>query len=268
MGHDQSKKISFSKVKSGKVIWSVDKRTFKLENYLKPDDDQIIPASFNWGKKIKKNDWGWMGNKRADLCTCAAAAHMIMTWTSNTGRLKRPLLSQVKEAYCAVTNYNPETDENDEGVEPLKVLKYWRKTGIANYKILSFALLKNKQIDQLIKTIYLFGGCYVGLQLPKSAARQFKTTRKWTIEGGGTLRHAERNVWINHVVLVTGYKNEELRVITWGKEITMTFDFWKAYGVMSYAIFSEAFIKDDKTPTGVDVEVLLNDLAKLKKKSG
>ena len=264
----KTKKFNFSKVKPGKVIWSNDERTFELAKYINESNHQPIPKTFNWGKKIKKDNWGWMGNKRADLCTCAAAGHMIMSWTSNTGRLKRPLLNDIKDAYCAVTNYNEETDENDEGVEPLKVLKHWRKNGIAGNKILSFALLKNKDIDQLLKTVYLFGGCYVGLSLPKSADKQFKTTKKWTIEGGGELKNAERNVWINHIVLVTGYKNEELRVITWGKESTMTFDFWKAYGEVSYAIFSETFIRHEKTPTGVDVDILLNDLAKLKKKAG
>jgi hypothetical protein len=106
---------------------------------------------------------------------------------------------------------------------------------------------KNRQ--QLIQTIYLFGGCYVGLNLPKSAERQYNTTKKWTIPRGGKKRDAEKGSWFGHAVLITGYKNEELRIITWGQEMIMTMDFWEAYSEESYAVFSEAFIKDDKTPT-------------------
>ncbi|MBL0884187.1 MAG: hypothetical protein IBJ16_12735, partial [Chitinophagaceae bacterium] len=68
------------------------------------------------------------------------------------------------------------------------------------------------------------------------------------------------------MVLVTGYHKDELKVVTWGREIIMTIDFWKAYGEESYAVFSETFIKNDKTPTGVSVDVLKNDLEILKKK--
>ena len=45
-------------------------------------------------------------------------------------QVKRPDDEDIMKAYCALTNYIPETDENDEGVEALKVLKYWRKTAL------------------------------------------------------------------------------------------------------------------------------------------
>ena len=69
-----------------------------------------------------------------------------------------------------------------------------------------------------------------------------------------------------HAVLVVGYKDEELRIVSWGEEMTMTMDFWEAYSVESYAVFSEAFIQNDKTPTGVDINVLRNDIETLQKK--
>jgi len=43
-------------------------------------------------------------------------------------------------------------------------------------------------------------------------------------------------------------------------------DFWEAYAEESYAVFSESFIRNDKTPTGVDIDVLLNDLEILQQK--
>lgn len=265
MKSTQSDKIKFSKVKFGRRPRISDERTFKLSGYLDTQNELPIPKRHNWGKKIKKDKWGVMGNFRTNLCTCAAAGHLIMVWTSNTSKLQRPQEEDIMKAYCDLTNYNPETDENDEGVEALKVLKYWRKNGIAGEKIIAFAEVEDGNHEQLLKTIYLFGGCYVGLNLPKSAERQYNTTKKWTIPRGGKKKDAKKGSWIGHMVLVTGYNKDELRVVTWGREIIMTIDFWKEYGEESYAVFSETFIKNDKTPTGISVEVLLNDIENLKK---
>lgn len=256
-------KIDFSKIKFGRRPKASDERTFKLSGYLKEETTPPIPKRHNWGKKIKKNKWGDMGNLKAELCTCAAAGHYVMTWTSNTGRLKRPNDKDIMKAYRELTNYNPDTDENDEGVEALKVLRYWRKIGIAGEKIVAFAELEDGNHELLHKTIYLFGGCYVGLNLPQFALEQFNTTKKWTIPRRVKKKDAEKKY--AHMVHVTGYHNDELRLVTWGKEIIMTVDFWKKYGEESYAVFSETFIKNDKTPTGIDMDVLLNDIETLKK---
>ncbi len=73
---------------------------------------------------------------------------------------------------------------------------------------------------------------------------------------------------MGHDLIITGYKNDELKVITWGKEIIMTLDFWETYVDESYAIFSEDFIKNDKTPTNIDVDILRKKIEILEKKSG
>lgn len=261
----QKQQVDFSKIKFGRRPAISDDRTFKLSGYINKENIPVIPTIHNWGKKIKKKKWGTMGNLKAELCTCSAAGHQIMTWTSNTGKLKRPKDSDIMKAYCDLSNYDPVTDKNDEGVEALKVLKYWRKTGIAGNKIAAFAKIEDKSKEELLQSIYLFGGCYVGLDLPKSAMRQWKTTKKWTLPRGGKKKDAEKGSLYAHMVLVTGYRNEELRLITWGEEIVMTIDFWEAYAEESYAVFSETFIRDDKTPTGVDINMLRNNLDLLKK---
>lgn len=264
MKYKKTDRINFSKIKFGRRPPIKDERTFELSGYIDNENCPPIPKIHNWGKKIKKDKWGVMGNIRTNLCTCSAAGHMIMSWTSNTGRLKRPKDEDIMKAYCDLTNYIPETDENDEGVEALKTLKYWRKTGIAGHKIVAFAKLNNK--DQLLKTIYLFGGCYVGLNLPKSAEKQYNTTKKWTIPRDREKTDAKKGSWVGHMVLVVGYRNEELRIITWGREMIMTIDFWEAYSEESYAVFSESFIRNEKTPTGIDVDILHNDIESLQKR--
>ncbi len=263
MKQDQEK-IQFSSMKFGRKPKIDDERTFLLSKYVNEDFPKV-PKQYNWGKKIKPNNWGDMGNLKINDCTCAVAGHLIMTWSSNTGRLIRPKEKSIIDAYSDITNYNPKTSENDEGVESLKVLKHWRKNNIAGQKIIAFAKLEDKNRQQLMNTIYLFGGCFVGLNLPKTAERQYNTTGKWTMPRKGTKKDTKRGTWFSHAVLITGYKGEELKIITWGKEMVMTMDFWESYSEESYAVFSEAFIKYDKTPTGIDVDILIDDIEKMKK---
>ena len=225
-----------------------------------------MPEEFNWGTKIKDDNWGWLGNKRANNCTCVAAGYFIMTWTSNTGKLFRPKASEIIDAYCAVSNYDRITDKNDYGVECLKVLKYWRKTGIADHQITAFAKMHDKNHHQLKKIIYLFGGCYTGLNLPRTAQKHYSKRQKWTVTRGSKKEDAQPGSWMGHAVLIIGYKNKELRFVSWGQEMIMSLDFWIKYSVESYAVFSERFITDKKTPDGININILKTDIELMQKK--
>ena len=254
--------IDFSILKAQKLVCLHDSRTLNLSNYLSHENLEIVPSEYNWGKHIEPDSWDDMGNLKRNLCTCAAAGHFIMTWTSNTGKLHKPGKRAILYAYKEVTGYNPKTDGIGEAVESIKVLKHWRKKGISKRKIVAFAQLEDKNWQQLIQTIYLFGGCYVGLNLPATAEAQFNNSEKWTVPPGDPVPEGV----FGHAILVTGYKDDELRVITWGKEMIMTKEFWQTYAVEGYAIFSKDFITNKKTPAKIDVKVLLNDIEKIKKK--
>ncbi len=254
------------KVKSGRLPYVHDSRTFDLSDYLTHENVAKIPNEYNWGNKIPENEWGTLGNLKINDCTCAAAGHLIMTWTSNIGKLHKPTTKAIVEAYTNVTSFNPKTDGIGNPIEAIKVLKYWRKNGIAGHKITAFAKLDFKNRQQLIQAIYLYGGCYIGINLPKSAEEQYYKSQKWTVPRGGAKGAGEPGSWLGHALIITGYKGNELRAITWGKEIMMTLDFWEAYVDESYAVFSEDFIRNDKTPTKIDVDILKRELEILEKK--
>ncbi|MEO7961978.1 MAG: hypothetical protein ABIR19_10550 [Ginsengibacter sp.] len=256
------------KVKSGRLPYVHDSRTLDLSDYLPQENITTIPPEYNWGRKIKPEKWGTLGNSKINNCTCAAAGHLIMTWTSNIGKLHRPATQAIVEAYTEVTGYNPKTDGIGNPVEAIKVLKYWRKKGIDEHKITAFAKLDFKNREQLKQAIYLYGGCYVGMNLPKSAEDQYFKSKKWTIPRGGAIGDGALGSWIGHALVITGYKDHELRVITWGREMIMDLDFWETYVDESYAVFSEDFISDNETPTKISVDILRKDIKALKKKAG
>lgn len=253
-----------SLLKSGRLPYVHDSRTLDLADYLRNENISNIPVNYNWGNKIKPDNWGALGNLKINDCTCAAAGHLIISWTSNVGKLHRPTTKAIVNAYSAITDYDPKVDGIGKPVEAIKALKYWRKHGIAGRKIIAFAKLDFKNRQQLIQAIYLYGGCYIGINLPKSAEKQYFQSEKWTVSKQGTTGDGAPGSWLGHALLITGYQNHELRVITWGKEMIMTMDFWEAYVDESYAVFSEDFIKDDKTPTHIDMDFLRKKLKDLK----
>ena len=255
-----------SLIKSGKLPYVHDARTFHLKDYLSQEPIIKIPREYNWGEKVQPHKWSSFGNLKINNCTCAAAGHLIMSWTANLGRLQTPTTKSIVKAYTDITGFDPKTDGIGEPVEAIKALKYWRKHGVDNRKIIAYAKLSFKNREQLKQAIYLYGGCYVGLNLPKSAEKQYNESKKWTVPPSGTEGIGEPGSWIGHALLITAYTKNELTAITWGKEIVMSLDFWETYVDESYAIFSSDFIRDKHTPTKINVDVLRHDIETLQKK--
>lgn len=256
------------KVKTGRLPYVHDSRTLDLSDYLVQENISKIPAEYNWGKKIPPGKWGTLGNLKINDCTCASAGHLIMTWTSSIGKVHKPTTKAIVEAYSEITGFDPKTDGIGEPIEAIKALKYWRKNGIAGRKISAFVKLDFKNRKELIQAIYLYGGCYIGMNLPKSAEKQYYKGKKWTVPRSGPKGPGEPGSWLGHALIIVGYNKNELRAISWGREILMTFDFWEAYVDEAYAVFSEDFIKNDETPTKINIDVLTRQIENLKKKAG
>jgi hypothetical protein len=110
---------------------------------------------------------------------------------------------------------------------------------------------------RLLRTAaWLFGGLYIGLQLPLSAQRQ------GTWDCGGALTGPDRpGSWGGHAVDVVRYSPGSLTVVTWGRLQDMTWSFWDRYCDEAYCILSRDFLDGDRAPNGFDVEALRADLA-------
>ncbi|NCI46550.1 hypothetical protein [Sediminibacterium soli] len=246
--------------KPGRQPVKKDERTFRLADYLRKNKLPAVPDSWNWDAHIAKDAWGEMDNMRSSDCTIAAAGHFIMTWTSNTGKLFRPSDAAIVATYSALTGYDPETGANDIGMNSIDVLKYWRKYYIHGHRIFAFASIDPLDHEEVRQTIYLFGGCYAGLNLPASCMKQ----KRWEIPASGTVGDFEPGSWGGHAVLITGYSEHGLKAVTWGIEKWMSWAYFDTYCDEAYAVLSEDFIKDNKNPAGIDLSALRDSLAALK----
>lgn len=257
-------RIDPQKLKLGKQAARHDPRTLLLAAYLTP----VLPtppASFDLSAKVGAS-WGMMENDQLGDCTCAAAGHLLMEWTANADKkMFTPTDKQIVAAYSAITGYNPTTGAHDDGAVEVDVLNYWRQSGIAGHKIGAYMALEPANHSHIMDSVYIFEGCYIGLQLPKSAQAQVQNHQPWSVPPGGATGDGKPGSWGGHAVPVVAYDARGVTVVTWGALQTMTWTFWETYCEEAYAILSTDYLTNKKqTPQGFNLTQLQADLADLK----
>ncbi|MGP0020052.1 MAG: hypothetical protein ACLPHP_15885 [Candidatus Sulfotelmatobacter sp.] len=264
MRSDRKMQIDPRKLKLGKGTARHDPRALLLATYLTAELP-TPPASLDLSPKVG-SDWGMMDNDQIGDCTCAAAGHLIMEWTANAGKkMVTPTDKQIVAAYSAITGYNPTTGANDNGAQEVDVLNYWRQTGIAGHKIGAYASLEPGNHTHIMDSVYIFEGCYIGVQLPISAQAQTQNHQPWSVPPGGTTGDGKPGSWGGHAIPVVAYDPRGVTVVTWGALQVMTWSFWEAYCDEAYAILSTDYLDGDKkAPQGFDLAQLQADLADLK----
>jgi hypothetical protein len=243
-----------SGMKLGKQSARHDPRTLLFEKYLTAALPPA-PPQVDWTPAVA-GGWPMMANDRIGDCTCAAAGHMIEEWTANAGNQVIPSDVAIVKAYESITGYNPNDPSTDHGAVEIDVLNYWRRTGIAGHKVAAYVKLTPGNLDHIKAAANLFGGCYIGLALPKTA----QTQDVWDVPPGGPHGDGAPGGWGGHAVPVVGYDGTGPTVVTWGALKTMTWNFWTAYCDEAYAILSLDFFNNGKDPQGFDMTTLSADL--------
>jgi hypothetical protein len=226
--------------KPGKHKAKHDDRTINFANFVSKEHLPLIPKAFSWSER-KKSRWGAMKNIKIHDCTCAAAGHFIQTWSMHTtGEVVVPT-DHIVEAYSAVSGYDPVTNKNDDGAAMLDVLKYWRKNGVGGHKIKAFAAVDHKDKELVGQTIFLCGGLYGGLELPRTILKQRKI---WDVTSSELKGDSKPGSYGGHAVTILDYNRQNLTCISWGKKQKMTWRFWNAYADEAYVALSTEFLND------------------------
>lgn len=249
--------IDHSGMKLGKTAPLLDPRTLQLANYLRPEALPPPPPQQNWATKV--TSWPMMMNNAIGDCTTAAAGHCIEEWTSIVGKPVIVPDAAIVAAYAAVSGYDPVTGQHDVGASEIKVLNYWRQSGIGGHKIVAYAALEPGNLDHVRDSVYIFGNCYIGLALPVSA----QTQAIWSVPPGGANGQGAPGSWGGHAVPVVAYDPQGLTVVTWGALKRMTWGFWTAYCDEAYALLSTDFMTAGKSPDGLDLAGLEQDLSEV-----
>lgn len=246
-----------SKMKLGRKAIKTDSRTLRLAKYLTPALPDP-PPSVDWTKGI--TDWGMMLNDKLGDCTIAGLGHAIQVWTANTGSEFTPSDDMIESAYEDWDGYVPGNPDTDQGGVELDVLNKWKKLGFGGHSLLAFADPRVSNITEIRQSIALFGGVYIGINLPISAQNQ----DVWRVvfdPGDGS---AKPGSWGGHAVFVPAYDQNGFTCITWGQLKKMTWNFWDKYVDESHVLLNQDWLANGKSASGFDLAQLQADLAAIR----
>src|SRR5208282_1786224 len=247
----------------GKTHAKFDPRTLKLRDYLSSTYTPPPFASYTWGI----TSWGLMMNgpdpdmpagvPAAGLgdCTIAACAHAIQVWTKGKVTPPNALILEKYEQWDGYVLGNASTDQ---GGEELTVLADWRNQTFGGHVLRAFVSPQPQNFGHVMASIALFGGIYIGLQLPNSAMDQTNNGQVWDVvanDGGIAGGHA---VFCPayHFKDPTASEKTTITAITWGQQQKMTAAFWDKYCDESHTLLGAAW-----TPEGINLTQLEADLA-------
>ena len=129
----------------------------------------------------------------------------------------------------------------------------------------AYVSLEPANHNHIMDSVYIFEGCYIGVQLPISAQAQVQNHQPWSVPPGGPNGDGKPGSWGGHAVPVVAYDARGLTVVTWGALQTMTWSFWEAYCDEAYAILSPDYLDGkQQAPQGFSMQELEADLADLK----
>jgi hypothetical protein len=249
--------IDYTKVKLGKQTAHHDKRVPMLSKYTAGLPSP--PAAANYDTKL--THLGMMLNNTLGDCTCAAVGHCIQQWTAEAQK-KQVILpdADIEKLYEIVGHYNPKNPSSDRGAVEINVLNYWLANPVAGNQLSAFCALEPNNHQEVQDAVFIFGNCYIGLQMPVSA----QTQTVWTVPPGGPTGQGAPGSWGGHAVPIVAYDARGLTCITWGALKVMTWQFWNAYCDEAYGLLSPDWVKAGRTPAGFDWKQLEADMGDLK----
>ena len=235
--------------KLGRLPARHDKRTLHFGDYADdlgaPPDNSMRPQSLVL--------WRMFGNDQVGDCTCAGAGNREIEVSAADDMPFEPQDSDIITAYKAVSGWNGVlNDPSDSGCNMMDVLNYWRNTGIAGRKIGAYASVRPTNIRHVKQAVAFLEGLYCGWSLPDA----------WlNAPAGAVWDAATPNPNNGHCMIVVGYDESGVSVVTWGALQKITWAGFACACDEAYAIASDDMIGGTGvTPAGFNIGQLILDL--------
>jgi hypothetical protein len=225
-----------------------DPRDLKLSKYtaaLPPPPEEV-----NWYGSV--TDFGQMYNDSLGDCTIAAYGHgaQVVTLNTPTGMQTPPddLILNLYEKSCGYVPGDPSTDN---GGIINHVLNYARKHAMGHkhtpdfhrkFPLLAYAAINPSDTTTVKQAVALLATVDIGLNLPVTCQAQIGSV--WDVVGDpATDPDSFPNSWGGHSVIVGKYNSTGPVCITWGAPQQMSWSFWSAYCVQSFALLYAAWLE-------------------------
>lgn len=205
--------------------------------------------------------------------------------------------STILEYYAKWDGYNPADPGSDQGGVEIDVLNDWRQQEFAGHPLDAYVAIDLRDssgsgaaVPAIAAAIWLFGGAYIGVELPVTAQNQ----DVWDVPASPG-PDDEPGSWGGHAVYVVGYdlgltmvdgrwsiekppansrpaitqapskivnRQSTISCITWGQPKKMTLAWFEKYCSEAYALVSKDWLNAGGiSPSGFDLATLERDLA-------
>lgn len=239
-------------MKLGRKAIKTDSRTLKLGKYLDLSALPTPPANVDWTKGVAS--WGAMLNDQLGDCTIAACGHAIQVAGVNCGyplAEETPASGVIEEAYSAWDGYVPGDEATDQGGVILDVLNDWKKSDLGGHHLMAFASAAVSDQVEILQAIALLGLVDIGMNVPNFIMAGAAPPEVWDVTAN------DGGIAGGHSVVCVAYRvvNGVLQIgfISWGAVYWMTWAYWLKYVDEAYALLLATWIKNNGTPSGVDL---------------
>jgi hypothetical protein len=225
----------------------------------------VPPHSFGHQSLMANHQWGMLANDQVGDCVLAGGGHESMLFALEGGR---PFISFSDKStlsdYTAITGYNPNDPNSDQGTDMVEAAKYRRICGLLDangvrHKIDAYAEITRGDLTQVTLATWLFGACGCGFAVPDSVQDQFDAGQPFDVVPGAQIEGG------HYMPCIGRNSNGYYVLVTWGKTVTASPRFMKKYMDEAVAYISRDVIvaKTQKTQEGFDLAALDNFLAHL-----
>ena len=248
----------------GKHAPTLKKKTLQIGDFLNLSVLPTPPAAFDWSMiKGKPLIYGMDGNENFGDCVFASACHHIGTWSGNTGDEQIATEADALGAYGRFTGFKQSDPSTDNGASMVLTATQWRTQPIFNHTIAAFASVDLKRLDLVAAAAYLFGGLWIGWQLPKA----WQGANSWDVPSNKSLTGDwAPNSWGGHATHMPAFSPRLLGIKTWQQDMQATIPAFTAYADEAYALISKDIwlrLTGDRCPAGVDGAALQSALSQV-----
>lgn len=207
-----------------------------------------VPASVDYLSAL--TDLPMYGNDQYGDCVEAAMCHATEGFTSyGQGTAVVPPEDTAVQLYEAITGFNPNDPNSDQGTNVQDALDYWRKTGLNGDRIVAFASVDVAKPSEVAAAVYYFGHLLIGFDVPAYAMDQFDHGQPWSVQTDND------GIEGGHCVNVGAVEPGSKRCVTWAAVQEMDDDFWAKYVDEAWVIVTQDWVSrvSGDTPTGLDL---------------
>lgn len=239
----------------GRKIPKTRPQCLRFDAYFNSDEMTAPPPDkLDWSAKAMRALRRMYMNDQLGCCVITGKYHIIGVLTGNDS----PTAVEATDAEI-VTAYRSICGPGDNGCYITDVLNAWRDRGLkcngVPHKIDGYVAVDWTNKLQVQTALYLFGNMTLGINLPQA----------WTCTECKWEKTSSRIVG-GHDVAVVGYNAEGVICSTWGGLVTIVWDAFLSNRWLSecyVALSSDWYGEDRMSPSGVHLDELLADLAKI-----